>query len=141
VIRKYWIICVLALGILAAPAAAEAWTPSKQDRLDAKRFARAYWADRGKYVNCSGVRLVWVPGSEFRRVLGPGVLAWAPPGCTIFYNQATGWSWRKLCSVTLHEYGHLIGYGHSRNRNSIMYSPYGGANWWPRHPACDFTYG
>jgi hypothetical protein len=63
------------------------------------------------------------------------------PGCTIFYNQATGWSWRKLCSVTLHEYGHLIGYGHSRNRNSIMYSPYGGANWWPRHPACDFTYG
>jgi Matrixin len=139
-LKTFIVIGALAVGILAAPAAAEAWKPSKQDRLDAKRFARDYWADRGEYVPCSGVSMVWVPGWAVRRYAGSGTLAVAPPGCTIYYNQEAGWPWGKLCSTTLHEYGHLIGYRHSRNPNSIMYASYQDANWWPRHPACDFTY-
>jgi hypothetical protein len=120
---------------------AHAWTPGKQDRLDAKRFARDYWASRGEYVGCSGVRLVWAPRWIVRQALGHGTLAAvADGGCTIYYNQAAGWSWGKLCSVTVHEYGHLIGHRHSYKPNSIMYPSYQDAAWWPRHPACDFTW-
>jgi Matrixin len=121
-------------GILGT---AHASKPSRQDRLDAKRSARDYWAGRGEFVSCSGVRLVWVPRWVVRRALGRGTLAAvAMGGCTIYYNQAAGWPWGKLCSVTVHEYGHLIGYRDSRNPNSIMYGFYRDANWWPRHPAC-----
>jgi hypothetical protein len=119
---------------------AHAWTPSKQDRLDAKRFARDYWASRDEFVGCYGVRLVWVPRWIVRRALGHGTLAAVNGGCTIYYNQAAGWPWAKLCSVTVHEYGHLLGHRHSSNANSIMYPSYRDAAWWPRHPACDFTW-
>jgi hypothetical protein len=134
---------ILALAFTSPLAAsAEAWTPLKHDRLDAKRFARDYWASRGEYVGCSGVRLVWVPRWIVRQALGHGTLAAvADGGCTIYYNQAAGWPWGKLCSITVHEYGHLLGHRHSHNPDSIMYPGYQDANWWPRHSACDFTYG
>jgi Matrixin len=141
--RVVGVLCALALitaAIVVPPA--QARTPSKQDRLDAKRFARAYWAGRGEYVSCSGVRLMWVPRWMVRRALGHGTLAAvADGGCTIYFNQAAGWPWDKLCSVTVHEYGHLLGHRHSRNPDSIMYPGYRDANWWPRHPACDLTRG
>jgi hypothetical protein len=129
------------LASLVPSGTAHAWTPSYQDRLDAKQFARDYWAGRGEYVSCSGVRLVWVPRWVVRQALGHGTLAAVTPGgCTIYYNQAAGWSWGKLCSVTVHEYGHLLEHRHSSNPNSIMYPGYQDAAWWPRHPACDFTW-
>ena len=126
--------------VAAGPTEASAQAPSHLDRADAKRVARAFWADRGEYVPCSGVRLAWVPVRTVRRAIGHGTLAAVfDGGCTVYYNKAVGWSWRKLCSVTVHEYGHLIGHRHSWNPNSIMYPSYLGSNWWPRHPACDFT--
>jgi len=141
------LVVVAAAGALASLFAspflgtAHAWKPAKQDRLDAKRFARAYWAGRGEYVSCSGVRMLWAPRWIVRRALGHGTLAAVSKGgCTIYYNQAAGWSWAKLCSVTVHEYGHLLGHDHASNPNSIMFPSYQGAAWWPRHPACDFTW-
>jgi Matrixin len=135
--------CLMAMAclvVLAIPATAGAWTPSYQDRADAKRFARVFSAARGEYVPCRGVRLVWVPRRLVRDAFGHGTLAAVfDEGCTIYYNQAAGWSWGKLCSVTVHEYGHLIGYRHNRNPDSIMYPSYRDSSWWPRHPACDFT--
>lgn len=135
------LLSLAAASVLVAPATAEAWKPSYQDRLDAKRFARSFWADRGEYVPCGGVRLAWVSGSTVRRAFGHGTLAAVfRGGCTVYYNEAVGWSWRKLCSVTVHEYGHLIGHGHSWNPDSIMYPSYYGSNWWPRHWSCDYSW-
>ena len=94
-------------------------------------------------MGCYGVRLAWVPVRTLpSQAMGHGTLAPQAQlgGCTVYYNKAVGWSWRKLCSVTVHEYGHLIGYGHSRNSDSIMYPSYLGSNWWPCSPACDFTW-
>jgi Matrixin len=142
---KKAVVAALAVCVLSASSGvstAHAWTPTKPDRLDAKRLARDFWAERGEYVPCSGVRLVWVPRWVVRQALGDGLLAAVlRGGCTIYYNQAAGWSWGKLCSVTVHEYGHLLGHGHSGNPNGIMYPAYQDAAWWPRHRACDFTWG
>ena len=134
-------IALALMGLALTAPAAQAWTPSYQDRLDAKRFARDFWASRGEYAPCSGIGLKFVPRWIVRRALGHGTLAAVlPGGCTLYYNQAVGWSWGKLCSVTVHEYGHLIGHRHSWNPDSIMFPTYLDANWWPRHSACDFTY-
>src|SRR5688572_16583255 len=123
---KTKLILALALVALAAAApAAQAYTPSKRDRLDAKRFARDYWAGRGEVIPCYGVRLAFVPRWAVGRYFGHGTLAAVyDDSCTIYYNQAAGWSWGKLCSVTVHEYGHIIGIGHSRNPYSIMNPSY-----------------
>jgi hypothetical protein len=49
---------LVASAVLAAPTPTDATVPSWQDRADAKRFARAYWADEyGAYTYCSGVRM------------------------------------------------------------------------------------
>jgi hypothetical protein len=134
-------LAVIVGALLVPTTAAQAWTPSEQDRLDAKRFARSYWANRGEYAPCYGVRLKWVQRRTVQWAAGHGALAWVyDGGCTIYYNQAAGWSWGKLCSVTLHEYGHLIGHRHSDNPYSIMWPGYRNSAWWPRHPACDFTW-
>jgi hypothetical protein len=41
-------------------------------------------------------------------------------GCTIWMDQRR-WDFPLYCAVFLHEYGHLLGYHESRNRDSVMY--------------------
>lgn len=41
--------------------------------------------------------------------------------CRITLHPAARWSWRILCTTVVHEYGHLAGREHSRNRRSVMY--------------------
>lgn len=154
---KKVIVGVLALVAFAAPAAADASVPSWQDRADAKRFARAYWADEyGAYTYCSGVRMRWRNYQEDGHVRRN--LAYQS-GCTLTFNKRIKWGripdsgwgddWWRLCITAIHEYGHLPGmpfdgwHGavHSSNRNSLMaYSE--GLNrrswWWPFHPACRY---
>jgi hypothetical protein len=85
--------------------------------------ARAHW---GAGPNCppgiSLVRAQWLPD--------PGVWAAAQQGgCTIafdpdFYPAPAGydvrWWQAAMCSVVAHEYGHLLGYGHAGDPNSLM---------------------
>lgn len=53
-----------------------------------------------------------------------GALGEAINPCTILYNRRQRWPWGKFCTVTIHEYGHLAGHGHSRNPRSVMYYRY-----------------
>lgn len=63
-----------------------------------------------------------------------GLMAADSPGCTIYYNPQNmplrPWSW---CVVIVHEYGHLLGYGHTAVQTDVMYA---GGPWWATVPQC-----
>jgi hypothetical protein len=136
-------LCVVASA--ATPAVAHAGVPHYQDRADAKRYARAYWENRGYYTDCwrVRVRVERLPRSENGRVyLGT---------CTIFLNRRTDWSaggqrdpWWQVCHTMTHEYGHLPGIErpHTWNGESIMARAVDlsewGSSWWPWFPGCRY---
>ena len=109
---------------------ADARQLNPQDRTDAVRFARSYWADRGRYASDEGCYRVRTkigfvnPDGDRHGWLG----YWAPwDHCRLVLNGNEDWSdgdsrdpWWDLCSTVIHEYGHLVGRGHSRNPNSVM---------------------
>lgn len=73
--------------------------------------------------------IVWGPAPECGGVgqhfatLSPGVLAQSIH-CTITYNRRRQWPWEKLCTATIHEWGHLTSHGHNSNPRSVMYYRY-----------------
>jgi len=144
---------VLAAAVLAAlPAAARAELPSRQDRHDALRFARAYWQDRGYDARLDGAG-----GAGCRRVVtklgrGDGNIFGAvfrSEPCTIYLNVNAGWDgdgnrapWWNVCATVIHEYGHVVGRQHSRKPESIMaaYSEWNyRSSWYPWFPACRYA--
>jgi hypothetical protein len=155
---------LLALGLAAlsalAPAAAEASIPSWHDRVDAKRFAKGYWAEEhGASTWCSGVRMRWRNYYEDYGVRR--ALAYVRPGgCTITFNKRVSWGqmpkygwgddWWRFCATAIHEFGHLPGMPfdgrsgrvHSYNPNHVMAASESlstRAWWWPYHPACRYA--
>jgi hypothetical protein len=71
--------------------------------------------------------------------LGPGTNAqstWASPGidpyakparnsdCSIVLATTVPWDWPKLCTVVIHEVGHLTGHDHVDDPSDIMYYAY-----------------
>ncbi len=146
---KRILLVVLATASLLAtiPAAAQAELPSPQDRKDALRFARAYWQDRGYDARLdAGCRRVTTrlgrgDGNLF------GVVFGAEP-CTIYLNVNAGWDgdgnrapWWNVCATVIHEYGHVLGKGHSRNPESVMaaYSEWNfESSWYPWFPDCRY---
>ena len=142
---------LLIVGVLAAPAMADARQLNPQDRTDAVRFARSYWADRGRYASDEGcfrvrTKIGFVnPDGDRHGWLG----YWAPwDHCRLVLNGNEDWSdgdsrdpWWDLCSTVIHEYGHLVGRGHSRNPNSVMAGSMQLnhlAWWWPYFPDCRY---
>jgi hypothetical protein len=151
------VVCVVvAIGLIGATVA-QASIPSWGDRVDAKRFARAYWADDyGAYTDCSGVRMRWRNYHEdgyVRRAVA------YQHGCTLTFNKRIKWGripdhgrgddWWRFCVTAIHEYGHLPGmpydglHGpvHTHNPNHVMAvaeSLSRQAWWWPFHPACRY---
>jgi hypothetical protein len=47
----------------------------------------------------------------------------ARTNCVIALNAASGYDWPKLCTILIHEYGHLTGHAHSDDEDDVM-SPY-----------------
>ena len=149
--------CIAAVSGALAVADAQASIPSWEDRVDAKKFARAYWAkEYGAYTRCSGVRMRWRNYWEDGNVRKS--LAYQL-GCTVTFNKQMPWGymrgygwgddWWRLCVTAIHEYGHLPGmpfdgrHGpiHSRNPNHMMAGSEGlsaHAWWWPHHPWCRY---
>jgi hypothetical protein len=148
---------IAAAGLLALPAAAAAFVPPQSERADAKRFARAWWAERGHTPACHRVGFRW-------RRLPRDIVAAVPDykdgssKCVIVFNSRIDWEWNqnwggaymwwRLCRVAIHEWGHLHGMPfewppfHSRNSNSVMNGSERahslGAWWYPHFPGCRY---
>ena len=130
-------LALAALAALLVAAGAEANVPDRRDRVKAKRIARQFWEQgKGEVVPCAGVRLRWIVRGRRLRFTRNDLAAVADGGCTIYFNRRVRWGWWRLCAVTIHEYGHVIGYRHSRNPRSIMYPTLFEAAWYPRFRAC-----
>jgi hypothetical protein len=132
--RALIVAAVVSVTALAAPAVVSADVPSYVDRADAKRFARAYWEDeRGLFAPCYRVNL------NFHPIHRPGVFGYVRMGsCTVHMNSRERWNWSKLCTTVTHEYGHVLGRGHSSNPNSIMWASWPNPVWGKRFKACDY---
>lgn len=44
--------------------------------------------------------------------------------CSITLSTGTDWYWEKLCSVIVHEVGHLTGRGHEEDEHDVMAAMY-----------------
>jgi hypothetical protein len=138
-------LCLL-LSVLA-PATASAGVPSRSERRDALRFAKDYWAEHGRSLADS-----YCYGKAYLRVghRGRNVLGWVESAhpCTLWLNTNTEWSdggltdsWWRVCATAIHEYGHLVGRGHSRDPDSIMAATSElneWSSWWPYFPGCRY---
>lgn len=90
--------------------------------------AREYWGREP--AHCREVR-VEVMG-EYRLplpVLGVASIApkrWRAEMCNLWLREEYGdpANWTKACTVTIHEWGHLLGYEHVVDRFNIMYPLY-----------------
>jgi Matrixin len=135
--RIKWLLVAIGLAVVIAPATAGANIPSMYDRIGSRSFATAYWEDqRGEYIPCGHIyqKWEWFPASE------RNTLAWTTlHGCTIHYNRAEHWDWWKLCAVTIHEYGHSVGYGHNYRWGSVMNAKYPNLDWGRRFSFCEYS--
>lgn len=106
------LILLMALALIA-PATAEAGLKARIDKAQAA--AVAYW---DKAPNCP-VRTV-----HTEPLMNAGA-AMEAGNCTIYI--APGWwalqrpYYQKLCSVYVHEWGHLLGYEHTDDPADVMY--------------------
>jgi hypothetical protein len=127
-------IVVLASLAAAAPARADGgpaarWPVGGATLSTAMRLATEHWG----FAPCGGqVALSW------SRALGPGVNAqasWANDvdaylqpsrntDCTIALSTRPEWDWPMLCSVVVHEVGHLTGHDHVDDEHDLMYYAY-----------------
>jgi hypothetical protein len=126
----------LAGGAHSAIASEDSGTPPQQRwpvggvaLATAAELAAAHWGA----TPCRGrVALTWAP-------LAPGINArsnWRHAGsdafglparnsdCSITLSDAADWDWEKLCTVVIHEVGHLDGHPHSPDVHDVMAETY-----------------
>jgi len=132
------LLAAAAVTLLAAPTAAAATTPAQQWPVggpamqQARQIAVAHWGMNP----CEGdVTISWasLPVQE------NATSTWVNPFqdyydakdntlCTVAFNVRQDWDWPKLCTVFVHEFGHLAGNPHSDDPNDVMYAYYTGNN-------------
>lgn len=129
------------LALALAPAAASAaaaqgapqrWPTDGPAFQTARQVAVAHWG----IDPCAGnVALSWgrlPPGEN-------AVAGWTNPfgdygdgahntGCTVVFNTEQDWDWGKLCTIVVHELGHLAGHAHSADPDDVMFADYLGRN-------------
>jgi len=131
------------MACVVAPGVARAAAPTILARATARDYAKTYWERKGYYAPCGAVRTRSVPLAH--NVVGE-FRPWHP--CTIYLSSRFDWTrggqrdeWWQVCATTMHEWGHLVGKGHSRNVDSIMASSLEENRyswWWPYFPACRY---
>jgi hypothetical protein len=123
----------MALAIVAtvsSPASAASWA----DR--AETVATDYWAARG--LSCAPGKVVQVKvkpglGSDGITTQGgcldeEGYVDSVDDTTILMSRHSVRVGWVYFCSLVIHEYGHLLGLHHSKNRKSIMYPHVKGKN-------------
>lgn len=106
------LVLLLALTLLAAPATAQAgW---KLDRSLA--VAQAVWSP-----TCGQMRVAYE--NPANAGLPEAAAGWAWEGdCTIRLPLGASYEFEQLCTIVVHEAGHVAGRGHSSNPRSVMYA-------------------
>lgn len=134
ILRQIVAACICTLAFAVTPAAAQTLTiPTGLEiggaaAQEAVRIAEAHWAA----VPCGGdFTLTWaLMLPTVNAVSGwtnPEGLYGDPPenrDCQVMLNVAVGWSWRKFCTVVVHETGHLVGHEHVDDPADVMFYGY-----------------
>lgn len=137
-----WALALLLTGLFAAPAArgdllpgSAAPVPSDQlfpvggpSLANARSIALAYW---GSTPCGDGVAVTWgaLPGAVnalsnwWNPVAAYGNAA-ANRRCAVTLNVAQPFDWPMLCTMLVHEYGHLSGHQHTTDPADVMYPVY-----------------
>lgn len=125
------VLAAVAALSFAAPASADPaadFAPGTPALAGALEIAGAHW----QTSPCAGqVEIVWMGLSE--RINATST--WANPvsqydapeqnsACRIAFNTEQSWDWTRLCSILVHEYGHLSGHAHADARDDVMYAYY-----------------
>ena len=126
--------CLLTLT-LAAPATAataDARFPADGEAMKAALdVAVSYW---GKAPCAGQFAATWVDlpvtDNAISRWLTFQVDPYAAPeqntDCRIDFNRRAPYDWPMLCSVAVHEVGHLLGHDHTAERGHVMHDTYSG---------------
>jgi hypothetical protein len=122
--------CSLAgMAVAGTPSAASRFAVGSPGLTVAQNIAVAHWG----WSPCAGqVSIVWKRQSADINAMSVwstlGVDAYADPqdnqDCQIELNPAATWDWPKLCTVVVHEYGHLSGHDHDARPGRLMSAIY-----------------
>jgi Matrixin len=143
--RRSRLLAALAATLLAAaptaraasPGPAQQWPVGGPAMQQARAIAVAHWG----LDPCGGdVDVSWgsLPADENANSV------WTNPYqdygdakdntlCSVTFNTRQDWDWDKLCTVFVHEFGHLAGNPHSSDPDDVMFPYYIGTN----VPACE----
>ena len=122
---------LFAFACSAAPALADPaidYAPGSALLQEAQGIAQAHWGADA----CNGqVAISWTaldPSTNASSTWSNPVDEYSDPAenssCSIVFNSALAWDWAKLCTIVVHEYGHLTGHAHAPDPNDVMYAYY-----------------
>ena len=142
-LRKTLVLAATLLTTSGAAPAAHAATPAKQWPVagPAMQQARAIAIQHWGMNPCKGdVTISWAKLPADTNATSTWVNPFHDFGdpqnnslCSVAFNVSQDWDWPKLCSVFVHEFGHLAGNPHSDDPDDVMFAYYTGTN----VPACE----
>jgi hypothetical protein len=122
----------LALPVAGAGAAVEDPAGRWPTTGTAMHAAFAVAVDRWGAMPCGGhVDVRWealAPGTNADARWHNPVSPWSRPlenaACEVALSPDAQWDWTKLCSVVVHEVGHLWGHDHAEDQRDVMFPIY-----------------
>ena len=120
------LITLIAASSAAAQTAPQAWMDN------ARAMADQHWG----FDPCQGdVTITWAKLPADQNAVSTWLNPHADYGdpdhntqCTVTFNARQDWDWPKLCTIAIHEFGHLAGHAHSDDPNDVMFAYYVGTN-------------
>ena len=120
---------VAGVALAGTPTAAVRYAAGSPALTTAQNLAIAHWGSSP----CAGqVAIVWKRQSADINAMSLWSTAGEDPygdpsdnqDCEVDLNPAATWDWPKLCTVVMHEYGHLTGHDHDPHPGRLMSAIY-----------------